>query len=492
MAAMDATYALQKSADHRGGRARDDRGGAIVQGGLGGILNGGPKVHALTALSERLNGGPSAVAQAQMARMLNARPVQRRKINDDETLDTENSEHEAEIIRHLDSLGVAQLEAELQHLDAEYRANTGRFKINRKYIENIKNRIASAKLVQDISDHKGRGPGIFVKIQIFANGAAIGATKIHRGGQSSVDPEYGMVTPHSHPTHEASQPQLRKLKGVDIDPSQHGLHAATAQNLEQQLSKKDAEVDALQEADAIITGFLEAISDEDPVKLNVIMAGTAGACDGCKERMHHFADNIVKKLPPNSSLRIENSYADTTYDTVRGNDDTVLTSYGFPDQQSYGPPSHKYYNIKRDFQSAPLSIHEKGKLKKKLARERLRAAKAEQRRIEQEEREAKEREEEARLQAEEEERLKQQQEDEQRRIARREKQKVEQEAAAKRKEEKRRKQQEERAAANQRNQPDQAPPLPLNEQQQPQAAGQAGWGARLWSALAYLNPMNWG
>jgi hypothetical protein len=221
-------------------------------------------------------------------------PVQRLVLGDEGQFDTQNDGDIDGVLTELRSMDYRSLRVIRGMLDPDDPKDGG-------YVKLIDYELETADALGEI-DQNGRngGEGVFTTASIFIDGQLIPRTELQ-----------------AHP----------------IDGQQYYAHppggGTPDERAEDRVSRNDSEVGTLEDAYYKLAEYLPGVISPEPV-VRILVAGTAGPCDGCKRRLDRFRADVLALLPAGSLLSIESAYLNATSEVRRGNSDT---RYGFQDEQ---------------------------------------------------------------------------------------------------------------------------------------------------------------
>lgn len=96
---------------------------------------------------------------------------------------------------------------------------------------------------------------------------------------------------------------------------------------EAQISRRDSEVASLDDA----WDWLNLGPQHAPQVITVVVVSNIGPCDGCKQRIVNFRNNVVQRFPA-ANVQVESVYAQDGASGKRGTrgHENIPTTYGYP------------------------------------------------------------------------------------------------------------------------------------------------------------------
>lgn len=305
-------------------------------------LNTTSQVQTQQHFSNALNQRQSVVAQAKFGEAIQKRnsqifPVQRLELDEEDSplqqksasegsisstqgpvvqrlilgangdLDTQNDDQIDEVVAELQSMDYDSLLFIKDMLDPTNERDSG-------YIKLINYELGKADVLHDVSEASYNLGGIFTAAAVFVDGQLLGQTE-----------------PTTHPDSSTTYYKnvLDKNQDEDLLEEEHN-------------SRNDAEVGTLEEAYNLLADVAGGFTGETQIR--IVIAGTSGPCDGCKERLQRFRQDILNLLPNGGILSIDSSYLNSTSIKTRNELDT---RYGFTNQQAQtSSRGEQYYNYR--------------------------------------------------------------------------------------------------------------------------------------------------
>lgn len=231
--------------------------------------------------------------------------VQRLILGANGDLDTQNDDQIDAVVAELRSMDYDSLLFIKDMLDPTDRRDSG-------YIKLINYELGKADVLRDVSQASIDYGGIFTAAAVFVDGQLLGQTE-----------------PTTHPDSTTTYYQYDNQTDEDFLDEEHN-------------SRNDAEVGTLEEAYGLVAGVAGNFTGETQIR--IVIAGTSGPCDGCKERLQRFRQDILDLLPNGGILSIDSSYLNSTSTKERNK---VVTRYGFTNQQAQtSARGEQYFNYR--------------------------------------------------------------------------------------------------------------------------------------------------
>lgn len=303
-------------------------------------LNTTSQVQTQQHFSNALNQRQSVVAQAKFGEAIQKRngqifPVQRLELDEEDSplqqksasegsisstqgpvvqrlilgangdLDTQNDDQIDEVVAELQSMDYDSLLFIKDMLDPTNERDSS-------YIKLINYELGKADVLHDVSEASNEYGGIFTAAAVFVDGQLLGQTE-----------------PTTHPDSTTTYYKYDNQTDEDFLDEEHN-------------SRNDAEVGTLEEAYNLLADVAGGFTGETQIR--IVIAGTSGPCDGCKERLQRFRQDILNLLPNGGILSIDSSYLNSTSIKTRNELDT---RYGFTNQQAQtSSRGEQYYNYR--------------------------------------------------------------------------------------------------------------------------------------------------
>lgn len=234
-------------------------------------------------------------------------PVQRVMLGASKDINTQNPMHVTKVEREIDAMNVQWLQWLKPQLDSKHV-------LEKMYIARINERMAVAGALDHISSESQQAllPSIYTSATIMLDGQAVGYTQPEYEATSQTQYYSQLAPEQSNPKHD-----------------------------EDHNSRNDSEVATLEMAYFQILGLKQHITDSS--KLKIIISGTSGPCDGCKDRILAFQKDVYALLPDGATLEIESAYLNRSAAKNRNGTDT---RYGWADAEPRQSASGQGYYSK--------------------------------------------------------------------------------------------------------------------------------------------------
>jgi hypothetical protein len=238
--------------------------------------------------------------------------IQRVMLGPNGQLDTQNDNQIDQVVAYLKSQNYNTLLSIRTRLDPNNDKDAS-------YIKLINYELGKADVLSAVFESSNEYGGIFTSAAVFVNGQHIGTTEPINGNDSNTTYYVNVLDKD-----KASEEEVK----------------------EEHNSRNDSEVSTLEEAYNLLQEYLQDYEDSftGNTQIRIVVAGTSGPCDGCKNRLEQFKHDVLNMLPNGALLSIESAYLNYT-STKKRNETT--TRYGYTNQTSELTANRdQYYNYR--------------------------------------------------------------------------------------------------------------------------------------------------